>query len=97
LAIAGCTFDFRQDWLPIWTKLQFDVWNGDEVTFTGAFGCADSWHETLFDGDFDSAVQNFHRDTLGTFSARYRIQPVKGTQRESPTRVTQAVGILALR
>jgi hypothetical protein len=96
LALAGCTLDFRQDWLPGWTKLQFDVWNEDEIKFTGAFECADSWHETLFDDDVDSTADNFDPDVLGSFAARYRIQPIKSTQCEAPGRVTQAAGVLAV-
>ncbi|MGE3840162.1 MAG: hypothetical protein AB7I50_01110 [Vicinamibacterales bacterium] len=48
LAIAGCNINLNQDWTPVWTKLQFDVWNSEEVKFTGAFECADTWHETDF-------------------------------------------------
>jgi hypothetical protein len=48
LAIAGCSLNLNQDFVPVRTKLQFDVWNSDEVKFTGAFECADSWHETVF-------------------------------------------------
>jgi len=48
LAVTGCNLNLNQDWTPVWTKLQFDVWNAEEVKFTGAFECADSWHETDF-------------------------------------------------
>ncbi|MGE3842682.1 MAG: hypothetical protein AB7I50_13970 [Vicinamibacterales bacterium] len=48
LAITGCSLSLNQDWTPAWTKLQFDVWNEEEVKFTGAYECADSWHETDF-------------------------------------------------
>jgi hypothetical protein len=48
LAIAGCNLNLQQDWTPVRTKLQFDIWNSEEVKFTGAFECADSWHETVF-------------------------------------------------
>lgn len=46
LAIVSCTQHLNQDWTPVWTKLQFEVWNEEEVKFTGAYECADSWHET---------------------------------------------------
>jgi hypothetical protein len=90
LAIAGCTLDLRQDWLPIWTKLQFDVWNEEEVKFTGAFECADSWHE--IDNSLDAAAQNFVFDNLGTYAARVRVQGVASTQ----CPFSQPVGILAV-
>lgn len=48
LAVAGCTLNLNQDWQPVWTKLQFTVWNEDEIPFTGAYECSDSWHETAF-------------------------------------------------
>jgi len=48
LAVVSCTQYLNQDWHPVWTKLQFDVWNQEEVKFTGAYECADSWHETAF-------------------------------------------------
>ncbi|MGE3842874.1 MAG: hypothetical protein AB7I50_14965 [Vicinamibacterales bacterium] len=92
LALAGCTLDLRQDWTPAWTKLQFDVWNEDEVKFTGAYECADSVHATFFnqgtlsrtggasffDG-LDAGAQNFAATTLATFGARYRVQGVKSS------------------
>jgi hypothetical protein len=64
LAVVGCNLQLQQDWTPIWTKLQFDVWNDDEIKFTGAFECADSWHETEFN---ESAV---NWDGTGVFSGR---------------------------
>ncbi|MGE3840173.1 MAG: hypothetical protein AB7I50_01165 [Vicinamibacterales bacterium] len=48
VAVTGCTLNLNQDWTPVWTKLQFDIWNGEEIKFTGAFECADTWHETDF-------------------------------------------------
>jgi len=53
LAIAGCNLNLNQDWAPVWTKLQFDVWNEEEVKYTGAYECADSWHETDFRPGFN--------------------------------------------
>jgi len=98
LAIATCNLRLQQDWTPEWTKLHFDVWNEDEVKFTGAYECSDSWHETEFnqgttnwDGTgalsgkpynngIDSGAQNFAGGTLGTYSARYRVQGIASTQ-----------------
>lgn len=99
LALAGCTLNLNQDWVPSWTKYEFDIWNSDEVKFTGAYECADSWHETFFGADIDSAAQNFDFGTLGTYSARYRVQGVKSTVCDPflPTgQITQAVGVLAV-
>jgi hypothetical protein len=92
LAIVACTLQLQQDWIPVFTKLAFDVWNNDEVKFTGAFECADSWHETFFEEDLDAAIQNFDAETLGTPSARYRVQGTKSTQCPD----SQSVGVLAV-
>jgi hypothetical protein len=91
LAIVGCNLDMRQDWLPVFTKLQFDVWNAEEVKFSGAFECADSWHETDFTG-IDAGAQNFTFAALATNSARYRVQGVASTQCAN----SAAVGVLAV-
>jgi hypothetical protein len=91
LAVAGCSLDLNQDWNPIATKLLFDVWNSDEVKFSGAFECADSWHETGLT-DIDAAPTNFTRANLGTDSARFRVQAVKSSQCLN----SQAVGLLAV-
>jgi hypothetical protein len=82
LAIASCDLQLQQDWVPHWTKLNFDVWNEDEVKFTGAYECADSWHETTFGADIDAAAQNFDWANLGViwYSARYRVQDGASTQ-----------------
>jgi hypothetical protein len=110
LAIATCNLRLQQDWTPEWTKLHFDVWNEDEVKFTGAYECSDSWHETEFNqgttnwdgtGAFankpynngvDSAAQNFAAGTLGTYSARYRVQGIASTQCPN----SEDAGILAV-
>lgn len=94
LVTAACTLDLRQDWVPAWSKLQFEVWNAEEVKFTGAYECADSWHESplapganshpgvgiaFYDG-MDAGGQALLLGTLATFSARYRVQGIKSTQ-----------------
>jgi hypothetical protein len=104
LAVALCGQDLRQDYVPVWTKLQFTVWNADEVGFTGAYECADSWHETSFGatgtvfngGALDSAAQNFRPAVLKTYSARYRVQGVKSSQCEDLGLATQFAGVLAV-
>lgn len=80
LTLASCSLDLKQDWQPIYTKLKFDVWNEDEVKFTGAFECADSWHETDFGDSLDSGAQDFSLSALGTYAARYRAQAISSTQ-----------------
>jgi hypothetical protein len=110
LAIAGCTLNLNQDWSPVYTKLEFEVWNADERKLTGAFECADSWHETEFNafptlrsgGWIDAGAQNFTFAAIGTYSARYRVRGIKSSQCEAPASggnpaiVTQAVGLLGV-
>jgi hypothetical protein len=92
LAVVGCTLRLNQDWFPVYTKLQFDVWNEDEVKFTGAYECADSWHEVDFNRETDTGSQNFWFDMLSTFSARYRVESDKSTQCPE----AQLVGLLGV-
>jgi hypothetical protein len=92
LAIAGCTLNLQQDWSPAYTKLLFDVWNSDEVKFTGAYDCADSWHETSLGTDVDAGSESFSFANVGTFAARYRVQGVKSTQCPG----SEAIGLVAV-
>jgi hypothetical protein len=100
LAVTGCTLSLVQDVVPAITTLQFEVWNEDEVKFTGAHECADTWHETAFQrsldatngGPLDAAAQNFHFTTLGTIEARYRVQ----ARRSSQCDTSEAFGLLGM-
>ena len=46
LTLVPCKQDLRQDRTPTYTKAQFDIWNEDEVKFTGAYICFKCWLET---------------------------------------------------
>jgi hypothetical protein len=104
LVVAACSMNLNQDWQPVWTKLQFTVWNEDEVPLSGAYECSESWHETEFDtaltptngGPFDAGGLNFTAANLGTYATKYRVQGTKSTQCDSPGRVTQGVGLLGV-
>jgi hypothetical protein len=78
LTVASCKQDLRQDFDWRATKLAFNVWNEDEVKFTGAHECADSWHETLL-SEVETAGQNFLLAFLNTDSAYYRVEGIKST------------------
>jgi hypothetical protein len=93
LALVGCNLDLRQDWLPVYTKLHFDVWNKQEVKFTGAFECADSWHETDFYNYFDSGVEAFDYWNQQSRALRYRVQGIKSDQCDV---TTNGVGVLGI-
>src|SRR5919108_1330992 len=78
LSVASCTQDLRQDFEYIATKLAFDVWNEEEVKFTGAHECSDSWHEVfLNEEDILTAGGNFTYESLKTPSAYYRVKGMK--------------------
>jgi hypothetical protein len=65
LALTGCNINLNQDWVPVYTKLQFDVWNEEEIKFTGAFECADTWHETVFADPFLFPTTTANTASLG--------------------------------
>jgi hypothetical protein len=92
LAVAGCRLDLKQDWVPVWTKLQFDVWDSNETKATGGYECADSWHEVNF-GSLDAASQVFN---VRTDVARYRVEGGRSDRCQPATDMTTAVGILAV-
>ena len=105
VVFTGCNIALNQDWTPTWTKLVFDVWNEEENKVTGAWECADTWHEMyLTKGPSgyqypwpDAASSNFSVDTVGTFAARYRVQGQKSTQCKSIVGADAvAVGVLAV-
>ena len=87
LALVACTLYLNQDWVPVLTKYQFDAWNADDVKLTGAFRCADSWHESPSGTD----------PTLNT-GIRFRVQGVKSTQCfvNGESVPTEAVGVIAV-
>jgi hypothetical protein len=49
LTLWPCRQDLRQDRTPTCTKAKFDVWNGNEVKFTGAYQCLKCFYEGLLD------------------------------------------------
>jgi hypothetical protein len=62
----------------------FDIWNEDEVKFTGAREKADSWWRMVLGGtennysEIDVADENFTLDALQTVSAYFRAQSENG-------------------
>jgi hypothetical protein len=81
LTVSSCTQDVRQDNVVHATKLKFDVWNGYETKFTGAWECMDSWHQAwLGPEEIDRAGQNFTYEVLGTEIATYRVNGIASSQ-----------------
>jgi hypothetical protein len=101
LTVSSCTQDVRQDNVVHTTKLKFDVWNGYETKFTGAWECMDSWHQAwLGEDEIDRAGQNFTYPVLGTEIASYRVNGIKSSQCNAGTAPwytqSEAVGLLGV-
>jgi hypothetical protein len=79
LSVASCNQDFRQDFDFEFTKLQFTVWNEQEVGFTGAYQCIDSWFETFLER-VEHNGRLFSFANLKTPVARYQVEGVASTQ-----------------
>ena len=100
LSIASCDQDLRESYTLHETKLDFVVWNANEVSFTGTYACVDSV-ETI---PLASALQpsppivveasNFDYATLATPNARFQVQGISATP-PCPF-PTAATGVLAV-
>jgi hypothetical protein len=96
-----CNQDLRQDFIPRWTKLDFEVWNSNEGDFTGSFICVNSVF-AVFLGTSPIATpasvfsnpENFLVGTLGTPNARFAVQGIPSSQ--CPTLPTTAAGLLTV-
>ena len=49
LSLWPCIQDLRQDRTPTCTKAKFDVWNANEIKFTGAYQCLKCFYEGFLD------------------------------------------------
>jgi hypothetical protein len=85
LTLVPCDQDLRQDRLPVYTKVNFTVWDEDEVGATGAYLCFKCWVETtLTDPPKRTGSQtwaavgfkNFTEAVIGGVFATVKIQPV---------------------
>ena len=90
ITLWPCKQDLRQDRIPTCTKAKFDIWNGHEVKFTGAYQCFKCFFEGFLTdigvkGTFIYARgkgfggEKFGYDTLLTDVARLRVQGVKSS------------------
>jgi hypothetical protein len=86
LTLVPCDQDVRQDLLPIYTKVNFTVWDEDEVAATGAYLCFKCWIETTLTdppipskGVFNAVgFKNFTEAVVGGVFATVKITPVFG-------------------
>lgn len=92
VSVIGCRQDLRQDFTPTFTKLELTAWNEDEVPFTGAYECANSYHSFPLTGA-DVAPEVFTVPVLQTEDALVRVRGVASTQCPN----TQRVGVVGVR
>jgi hypothetical protein len=89
LTLWPCRQDLRQDRVPTCTKAKFDIWNENEVKFTGAYQCFKCFFEGFLTdigvlGYLKSRGPGYGGDkfsdaVLQTDSARARVQGVYST------------------
>jgi hypothetical protein len=78
LTVVPCKQDLRQDRVPTYTKLKYDIWNEDEVKYTGAYQCIKCWFEGLLHHS-QNGGEKFTYEGLHTSKGRLRIQGVAST------------------
>jgi len=76
LTLVPCKEDVRQDREPTYTKAKFDIWNENEVEYSGAWKCFKCWYESSL-----SAISNqFTFASLHTAAARFRVLGISSIQ-----------------
>jgi hypothetical protein len=87
LTLVPCDQDLRQDRSPIYTKVNFTVWDEDEIAATGSFLCFKCWVEAILtdppviSGGSKFGYRGFHNFTqtaIGGVYATVKITPVSG-------------------
>jgi len=81
LTLVPCKQDLRQDRIPTVTKAKYDIWNEDEVKYTGAYQCFKCFFEGVL-GDntpLGYGHEKFTADALHSAKGRLRIQGIKST------------------
>lgn len=100
LTLWPCKQDLRQDRTPTYTKAKFDIWNYNEVKFTGAYKCFKCfWEGYLADIDTSRYVgyggEKFTISVLGDIPARLRVQGVASSVCKFPTsEATPLLGVM---
>jgi hypothetical protein len=94
LTLMPVTADLRQETEgPLTTKAHFDVWNENEVKFSGAYRCVTCWDQTLL--SFYGIPNHFLLVTLQTNFGKARIDGL-ASQLCGPTSVDAALlGVVA--
>jgi hypothetical protein len=83
LTLVPCHQDLRQDRQPSCTKAKFDIWNENEVKYTGAYQCIKCWFEGYLAeiGSYPGGYggEKFTYRSLHTRAARVRVLPSAST------------------
>jgi hypothetical protein len=75
LTLVPCKQDVRQDRVPTYTKAKFDIWNENEVEYSGAYQCFKCWFENYLCKISDK----FTFCSLHTAAARFRTTGIAST------------------
>jgi hypothetical protein len=96
LSVLTCKQDLKQDFRIYITKLQLQVWNEQEVKFTGAHECADStkWF-TLATGT-DVGRENFTVGVVQSAAAQLKVKGVASTQCSVGALASTAQGLVGV-
>lgn len=78
LTLVPCKVNVKQDTYNIRTKAQFDLWNENEVHYTGVYQCIRSWFEGLID-DMANNGSKFRLNDLHSAFGRFRVTGVAST------------------
>jgi hypothetical protein len=98
LIVLSCNQDLRQDFTPHFTKLQFQVWNEQEVKFTGAYECSDGHKFLLLASGADVGRENFSYNVVQSTAAQIKVKGVASTQCNPPVtpRPSEASGLVGV-
>jgi len=104
LTLSPCKQDLRQDRSPTFTKAMFDIWNEDEIRFTGTYMCFKCWLETTLapmpvtseGAGFYQYFDRFGLSNLHTTMGVFRVRGVASTACGSwVTEETPLIGIIS--
>lgn len=98
LLLFPCEIDLRQDGIgPVTTKARFDIWNQNEVHFSGTERCITCWDLTLMESYTTFGVANhFHADMLQTDRGKARVQGLASQVCDTGDRVTRQTALLGM-
>lgn len=98
LTLMPCGFDLRQETEgPITTKANFDIWNENEVRFSGTERCVTCWDSTPLDAYMYLGVANhFFVHNLQTDRGKARVHGLASRRCDTADRLSEAVGLLGV-